>query len=116
MKLLFHIIIILIFGYINSADAGTTVNGCGLMEYREPTSEEECKDNYEICCYIRLADSSNTKKSYCFPAPDKMDLEDVSEEILDATGYTVEALTCFDFSDHLKYMIGNLILIGLILI
>ena len=46
MKLLFHIIIILIFGYINSADAGTTVNGCGLMEYREPTSEEECKDNY----------------------------------------------------------------------
>ena len=43
-------------------------------------------------------------------------LEDVSEEILDATGYKVEALTCFDFSEHLKYIIGNLILIGLILI
>ena len=73
MKLLFHIILICIFAYINSADPEQTINGCGLKEYRSPTSAEECKDDFEICCYINLVDSNNNNiKSYCFPAPEKL--------------------------------------------
>ena len=116
MKLLFDIILICIFAYINSDATTQTINGCGLKEYRSPTSAEECKDDFEICCYINLVDSKNNNiKSYCFPAPEKLGKGDVDKEIEDATGYIVESLACFDFSENLKYMIGNLILIGLIL-
>ena len=79
-----------------------------------PTKAEDCKDSNEICCYIELTKKSETVK-FCFPAPDKMDQSDVDKEVNQYTGYTVESLTCFDFSQNLKYAIGNLILIGLIL-
>ena len=116
MKLLFNLILILILAYINSEDTEYTINGCGLKEYRYPTSAEECKDKFEICCYIKLIDDKkNHIKSYCFPAPEKFGKGDVDREIQEATGYEVESLACFDFSENLKYMIGNIILIGLIL-
>ena len=112
MKLLFHIILIIFFSYISTQTK--RMNGCGIIGYDEPTKAEDCKDSNEICCYIELTKESETVK-FCFPAPDKMDQSDVDEEVNQYTGYTVKSLTCFDFSQNLKYAIGNLILIGLIL-
>ena len=112
MKLLFLIVLIIYFSYIN---ADQVVNGCGNLNYEKPTEPEQCRDSLEICCFVSLKNNDGTI-NFCFPAPDKMELDDVKKEVEENTGYTVEKLTCYDFAENLKYMIGNLILIGLILI
>ena len=113
MKLLFLIVLIIYFSYIINADQ--VVNGCGKLNYEQPREPEQCRDSLEICCFVSLKKDSDTI-NFCFPAPDKMELDDVKKEVEENTGYTVEKLTCYDFAENLKYMIGNLILIGLILI
>ena len=114
MKLLFHILLIYFFAYVNtSVPPGKTVNGCGKMGYEEPQKTEDCKDDYEICCYISLKIDEGSKR-FCFPAPEKMELDDVKEEIETYTGYEVESLKCNDFSERIKVLVGHLILIGFI--
>ena len=115
MKLLFHIILIYFFVYVNSqVPPNKTINGCGMVGYTEPQSVEDCKDDSEICCYISLKIDEGTKK-FCFPAPEKIDIEDIAEDIKQFTGYEVAILSCNDFSERIKVLVGNLILIGLIL-
>ena len=114
MKLLFHIILIYFFAYVNtSVPPGKTVNGCGKMGYEEPQKKEDCKDDYEICCFISLKIDEGSKR-FCFPAPEKMELHEVKEEIETYTGYEVESLNCNDFSERIKVFVGHLILIGFI--
>ena len=116
MKLLFHIILIFLITYAYS-QITKTFNGCGkITDYREPNKEEDCKDSSEICCFISLKIDDNKTKKFCFPAPDKIERDDVEKEIKDYTGYNVETLTCFDFSEKIKFMMGNILLLGFILI
>ena len=70
MKLLFHIILIYFFVYVNSqVPPGSTVNGCGMVGYNEPQSVEDCKDDSEICCYISLKIDEGTKKFCSWERP-----------------------------------------------
>ena len=113
MKPLFLILLIIIFSYINTENV---VNGCGKIGYDEPTEARQCQDSREICCFVKLNKENGDSINFCFPAPDKMELNDVKKEIKEYTGLTVAELTCFDVAENLKVMIGNLLLIGLILI
>ena len=111
MKLLFLIVLIIFFSYIN---AQKILNGCGNAGYNQPSEAKECQDSSEICCFVKLDNPDGGSINFCFPAPDKMEADDVKSEIIDYTGFSVAELTCYDFAGNLKYMIGNLLLIGLI--
>ena len=116
MKLLFHIILIYILSLVGTIDNSMrTINGCGdiTLENKAPAKREDCKDDSELCCYIKLKGNSYNS-SFCFPAPSKMVKSDVADEIRENTGFTVEELWCFD--QKIRYMIGNLLLILFILI
>ena len=115
MKLLFHILLTYFFVYINSQfPDGKTVNGCGKSGYKEPQSLEDCKDDFEMCCFISLRNGTTHVKNFCFPAPKKIDKEDVGEEFKTHTGFDVFDLACN--SERIKCLISHLILIGFILI
>ena len=116
MKLLFPIILIIFFSFING-QSQKRMNGCGKVGYDQPEKESDCKDDSEICCFVSLENPEDDNNiNFCFPAPEKMELSDVKREIEDNTGFTVDKLACFDFAENLKYMFGNLLLIGLIFI
>ena len=116
MKLLFHLILIILFAYTYSQN-NKIFNGCGkIVNYTEPKEAKDCEDDSEICCFISLKIDDNNTKKFCFPAPDKIERDDVEKEIKDFTGYNVESLQCFDYSEKIKYMVGNILLLGFILI
>ena len=113
MKPLFLIVFIIFF---SNTQTQNVVNGCGIKGYEQPTEAKQCQDSETTCCFVKLDKPEGGNINFCFPAPDKIELDDVKYEIQDNTGYTVAELTCHDFAENLKYMIGNLLLIGLILI
>ena len=114
MKLLFPIILIIFFSFINGQKR---MNGCGKKGYDQPEKESDCQDTSEICCFVSFQNPEDDNNiNFCFPAPEKMELSDVKREIEGNTGFTVDKLACFDFAENLKYMFGNLLLIGLIFI
>ena len=116
MKLLFHTIIIFLFRYMYSQNS-RAFNGCGKTNlYEEPINQNDCKDSSEICCYVFLKKDENNTKKFCFPAPKKMEKDDIEKEIKEYTGYNVENLECFDFSEKIRYIPRNILLLGLILI
>ncbi len=119
MKLLFQIIIIFIFVYVNGQNNRNdiTINGCGKVGYGAPQVPMECKDDFEICCFISIEEKGkeSNKRSFCFPAPKKMKLGDVNKEFEANTGFTITNLTCYDFSEKIRLLMGNLLLIVFIL-
>ncbi len=116
MKLIFHVILFLVFIYVNSQlPNNKTINGCGKIGYDQPEKDTDCQDSSEICCYVEVENKDATK-SFCAPAPEIINLDDVKTEIEQYTGFNVVKLKCFNFSEKIKFVIGNLLLLGLILV
>ena len=115
MKLLFYILLIYFFLFVSSqSSSNKTINGCGKVSYNQPKSLEDCRDDSEMCCFIRLKNGTENYKSFCFPAPEEIDKEDVADKIKEYTDYDIDVLACG--CEQIKYLVYHLVLIFLIFI
>ena len=94
MKLINVIILSFLLFLINTqVPQGKVVNTCGLKEYREPENSSECKEEGEICCFVKIQGNFGTKK-FCVSTPSKIEKDEVKIEIKNYTSYELVELVC----------------------
>ena len=98
-----NIIIFYIFFYLvnSQVPSGSVVNTCGKIGYNEPSDQNDCKENGEICCFVHLkkiptpgTPGTLGEKKFCVSAPSKISIEDVKEDIESYTNFELHQLVC----------------------
>ena len=95
MKYFYKTIFLLSFllSNINCDDPPKVLNTCGITNYQQPTSADECKEDGQMCCYVKIVKDSTTT-AFCVNSPSEIEKEDVKSEIKEYTGYTLEEIKC----------------------
>ena len=99
----------------NQVPSGNAINSCGKKGYTQPTSSDDCVENGEICCFVKLTIDSTNSKAFCASSPSRISKNDIIKEIEDYTGYKLEAFECNN-SKYIKNIIGSLLLVLFILV
>ena len=114
MKYFYKTIFLLSFflSNINFAD-GNVLNTCGITNYQQPSSADQCKEDGQMCCFVHLtkADNSPTDIKFCVNSPSEIDKEDVVSEIKDYTGFTLVEIKCNESQFLYNSMIASLMII-----
>jgi len=93
MKYFYKAIFLLSFLLSNISGTSQVLNTCGITDYRQPTSADECKEDGQMCCYVKIVKDS-TPTAFCVNSPSEIEKEDVKSEIKEYTGYTLEEIKC----------------------
>ena len=94
MKIINVIILVFLLSVINTqVPKNNAINTCGLREYREPENPAECKEEGEICCYVKIEGDFGTKK-FCVSSPSMIEKDEVKDDIKNYTLYELKELTC----------------------
>ena len=94
MKYFYKTIFLLSFflSNINFAD-GNVLNTCGITNYQQPASADQCKEDGQMCCYVRIVKDTEDI-AFCVNSPSEIEKEDVESEIKEYTGYTLKEIKC----------------------
>ena len=94
MKYFYKTIFLLSFflSNINFADMNV-LNTCGINDYSQPSSADECKEDGQMCCYVHIVKGSEDI-AFCVNSPSEIEKDDVKSEIKEYTGYTLEEIKC----------------------
>ena len=111
MKYFYKTIFLLSFflSNINFAD-GNVLNTCGITDYSKPTSPDQCKEDGQMCCYVKIVKDS-TPTAFCVNSPSEIDKEDVKSEIKEYTGFTLVEIKCNESQFLYNSMIASLMII-----
>ena len=111
MKYFYKIIFLLSFflSNINFAD-GNVLNTCGITNYQQPASADQCKEDGQMCCYVKIVKDS-TETAFCVNSPSEIEKEDVESEIKEYTGYTLVEIKCNESQFLYNSMIASLMII-----
>ena len=94
MKYFYKAIFLLSFLLSNiNCDPPKVLNTCGITDYRQPTSADECKEDGQMCCYVHIVKGSEDI-AFCVNSPSEIEKDDVKSEIKEYTGYTLEEIKC----------------------
>ena len=94
MKYFYKTIFLLSFLLSNiNCDPPEVLNTCGITNYSKPTSPDQCKEDGQMCCYVKIVKDS-TATAFCVNSPSEIEKEDVKSEIKEYTGYTLEEIKC----------------------
>ena len=93
-KLIFIFICLLL--KINCDSTKKVVNTCGNNGYNEPKERNDCKEDGQICCFVKIQEGDDTNKqtSFCVSSPSEIERSDVEKEIKDYTGFTLVDIYC----------------------
>ena len=110
MRILNNIMFTLIILVLNIQCEDRVINTCGQLEYKQPTNADECKEEGEICCFVKIEDPDNNKElKFCVSSPSDIEMDDVKNEIKDYTGYNLKELKCnksqFIFNNYMKTLL-----------
>ena len=103
---------IFIFLKINCADNTRVINTCGNLGYEPPEKTEDCVEDKQICCYVSLEYKENevTKNiKFCVSSPSDIEKDDVKEEILQYTKFTILDLKC----NKSQYIYNSMMILSL---
>ena len=94
MKYFYKTIFLLSFflSNINFADMNV-LNTCGINDYSQPSRPEQCKEDGQMCCFVKIVKDS-TETAFCVNSPSEIEKEDVESEIKEYTGYTLKEIKC----------------------
>ena len=95
MKYFYKTIFLLSFllPIISGSGTPAVLNTCGINDYSKPTSPDQCKEDGQMCCYVKIVKDS-TETAFCVNSPSEIEKEDVESEIKEYTGYTLEEIKC----------------------
>ena len=93
MKYFYKLIFLLSFLLQNISGAPEVLNTCGITNYKKPTSADECKEDGQMCCFVKIVKDS-TETAFCVNSPSEIEKEDVESEIKEYTGYTLKEIKC----------------------
>ena len=112
MKYFYKTIFLLSFflSNINFAD-GNVLNTCGITDYSQPDSANDCKEDGQMCCYVYLKNTDNSDIKFCVNSPSEIDKEDVESEIKEYTGFTLVEIKCNESQFLYNSMIASLMII-----
>ena len=81
---------------INCDSTKRVVNTCGNNGYKEPKEHADCKEEGQICCFVKIQEGDDTSKqtSFCVSSPSEIEKSDVESEIKDYTGFTLVDIYC----------------------
>ena len=115
MKYFYKTIFLLSFLLPIISGSGTPVvlNTCGITDYSQPSSADQCKEDGQMCCYVHLtkADNTPTDIKFCVNSPSEIDKEDVKSEIKEYTGFTLVEIKCNESQFLYNSMIASLMII-----
>ena len=100
MKYFYKTIFLLSFLLSNISGSGSgtpeVLNTCGINDYSQPGSADQCKEDGQMCCYVHLTKAGNTPSDikFCVNSPSEIEKDDVKSEIKEYTGYTLEEIKC----------------------
>ena len=111
MKYFYKTIFLLSFflSNINFADMNV-LNTCGITNYEQPSRPEQCKEDGQMCCYVKIVKDS-TPTAFCVNSPSEIEKEDVKSEIKEYTGFTLEEIKCNESQFLYNSMIASLMII-----
>ena len=93
MKYFYKTIFLLSFLLSNISGTPDVLNTCGITDYSKPTSPDQCKEDGQMCCYVKIVKDS-TETAFCVNSPSEIEKEDVESEIKEYTGYTLKEIKC----------------------
>ena len=118
MKYFYKAIFLLSFllSNINCDDGNNKVlNTCGITNYQQPTTPDDCKEDGQMCCYVHIKKegSTDTKDDikFCVNSPSEIEKGDVESEIKEYTGYTLKDIKCNKSQFLYDSMIASLMII-----
>ena len=114
MKYFYKTIFLLSFLLSNiNCDPPKVLNTCGITNYNQPASADQCKEDGQMCCYVHLTKAGNNPPDikFCVNSPSEIDKEDVKSEIKDYTGFTLVEIKCNESQFLYNSMIASLMII-----
>ena len=103
---------IFIFLKINCADNTRVINTCGNLGYKQPEKAEDCVEDKQICCYASLEYKENEETKnikFCVSSPSDIEKDDVKDEILQYTKFTILDLKC----NKSQYIYNSMMILSL---
>ena len=111
MKYFYKTIFLLSFLLSNiNCDPPKVLNTCGITNYKQPDSANECKEDGQMCCFVKIVKDSTTT-AFCVNSPSEIEKEDVKSEIKEYTGYTLVEIKCNESQFLYNSMIASLMII-----
>ena len=110
MKYFYKTIFLLSFLLSNISSTPEVLNTCGITDYSQPSSADQCKEDGQMCCFVKIVKDSTTT-AFCVNSPSEIDKEDVESEIKDYTGFTLEEIKCNESQFLYNSMIASLMII-----
>ena len=93
MKYFYKTIFLLSFLLSNISGTPDVLNTCGITDYSKPTSPDQCKEDGQMCCYVKIVKDS-TETAFCVNSPSEIEKDDVKSELKEYTGYTLKEIKC----------------------
>ena len=110
MKYFYKTIFLLSFLLSNISGDPEVLNTCGINDYSQPGSADQCKEDGQMCCYVKIVKDS-TPTAFCVNSPSEIDKEDVESEIKEYTGFTLVEIKCNESQFLYNSMIALIMII-----
>ena len=110
MKYFYKLIFLLSFLLSNINGVPEVLNTCGINDYSKPRGPEQCKEDGQMCCYVKIVKDS-TETAFCVNSPSEIEKEDVESEIKEYTGYTLVEIKCNESQFLYNSMIALIMII-----
>ena len=113
MKYFYKTIFLLSFLLSNINCQDKVLNTCGITNYNQPSSADQCKEDGQMCCYVHLTKADNTPPDikFCVNSPSEIEKDDVKSEIKEYTGFTLVEIKCNESQFLHNSMIASLMII-----